>query len=220
VKQLKRTQPRRTRAVDENSKQQRRACLLSAATRLFAERDYEDVMMVEIAAAAGLAKGTVYLYFSTKEALFLELVNEQLSAWTTQLTDALKREEPDRSRIAVAFASTLAERPVLIRLLALLHIVLERNIDANLMRTFKHQLLGLMAPPAQALENLLGLSSGSGVQVLLWVHAVIVGLSQMANPSPVLTKVLHEDEALKVFRMDFRSELEAALAALFAGVSQ
>jgi AcrR family transcriptional regulator len=220
VKRHEGAQHRRTRAVDENSKQERRASLLSAAARLFLEKDYKDILMVEIARAAGLAKGTLYLYFSTKEALFLELVNEQLSAWVFQLSDTIKRDKPDSERIAAAFASTLSERPVLIRLLALLHVVLERNVDAGRMHTFKHQLLELMAPSALVVENMLGLPPGGGVRLLLWMHAFIVGLSQMTSPSPVLDKLLREDEALRVFRLDFRAELEAALTALFKGMSQ
>lgn len=192
---------------------------MSAAARLFAERDYEKVLMADIAAEAGLAKGTVYLYFDTKEALFLELVTEQLSAWTTQLTDTLNRENPDSASIAAAFVTTLSERPVLVRLLALLHVVLERNIDADLMRNFKYQLLKLISPLGKALEDLLVLSPGQGKRVLLWAHAMIVGLAQMTHPSPVLEEVFRQEEALEIFRMDFRSELAASLAALFKGVS-
>jgi AcrR family transcriptional regulator len=191
---------------------------LAAAERLFAARDYEEVAVAEIASAARLAKGTVYLYFGTKEELFLELVSRQLVAWTTQLTENL-RGERSASQAARVVASTLAERPVLLRLLALLHVVLERNVDAGLMSAFKHRLLELIAQPAQMLENVLGLSPGRGIQVLLWMHGLIVGLSQMANPSPVLAGVLNRDEALRVFRLDFQSEFEAALAALFRGVS-
>jgi len=185
---------------------------LSAAERLFIDRDYADVAVADIAHAAGL-----YLYFGTKETLFLELVGEQLAAWTAQLSETLRGELSGR-QAAAAVASTLADRPVLIRLLALLHVVLERNIDSGLMRSFKHHLLELLAQPAQILEDVLGLSPGQGVQILLWMHALLVGLSQMANPSPVLAKVLSEDEALRIFRLDFRSEFEAGLAALFNGV--
>lgn len=214
----KRLHRRRTRAVYESAKQERRRDLLAAAERLFAARDYEEVAVAEIASAARLAKGTVYLYFGTKEELFLELVSRQLVAWTTQLTENL-RGESSASHAARVVASTLAERPVLLRLLALLHVVLERNVDAGLMNAFKHRLLELIAQPAQMLENVLGLSPGRGIQVLLWMHGLIVGLSQMANPSPVLAGVLNRDEALRVFRLDFQSEFEAALAALFRGVS-
>jgi AcrR family transcriptional regulator len=214
----KRLHRRRTRAVYESAKQERRRDLLAAAERLFAARDYEEVAVAEIASAACLAKGTVYLYFGTKEELFLELVSRQLVAWTTQLTENL-RGERSASQAARVVASTLAERPVLLRLLALLHVVLERNVDAGLMNAFKHRLLELIAQPAQMLENVLGLSPGRGIQVLLWMHGLIVGLSQMANPSPVLAGVLNRDEALRVFRLDFQSEFETALAALFRGVS-
>src|SRR5690606_10206735 len=40
----------------------------------FAERGYEDTRMVDIAAAAGVAKGLVYWYFENKETLFDEIV--------------------------------------------------------------------------------------------------------------------------------------------------
>lgn len=52
----------------------RKAELLHHAEQLFAERGYEDTRMVDIAAAAGVAKGLVYWYFENKEKLFDEIV--------------------------------------------------------------------------------------------------------------------------------------------------
>jgi AcrR family transcriptional regulator len=46
------------------------ADLLDAATRIFISRGYRWTQMADIAAEAGVAKGTVYLYFESKEALF------------------------------------------------------------------------------------------------------------------------------------------------------
>jgi AcrR family transcriptional regulator len=50
--------------------------ILDAAATLFAERPFDSVHMKEIAALAGVAKGTLYLHFVTKEALFRAMIAE------------------------------------------------------------------------------------------------------------------------------------------------
>jgi AcrR family transcriptional regulator len=52
----------------------RRRTILGAALSVFAARGYEAARLDDVAAAAGVAKGTLYLYFKDKEALFEELV--------------------------------------------------------------------------------------------------------------------------------------------------
>ena len=52
----------------------RRREILSAAIRVFAKSGYRNTEVQRVADMAGLAKGTVYLYFETKEALFLAAV--------------------------------------------------------------------------------------------------------------------------------------------------
>lgn len=56
--------------------QDRKAELLRHAEHLFAERGYNDTRMVDIAAAAGVAKGLVYWYFDNKDTLFDEIVRD------------------------------------------------------------------------------------------------------------------------------------------------
>ena len=48
----------------------RLAELLSAATRVFIEQGYRRAQMADVAQALGVAKGTLYLYVESKEALF------------------------------------------------------------------------------------------------------------------------------------------------------
>lgn len=54
--------------------QDRKAELLHHAEQLFAQRGYEETRMIDIAEAAGVAKGLVYWYFANKETLFYEIV--------------------------------------------------------------------------------------------------------------------------------------------------
>lgn len=60
---------------DEASVQARRAQILDAATRVFALKGIQRATIREIAAEAGLADGTIYLYFANKAALLLGILD-------------------------------------------------------------------------------------------------------------------------------------------------
>jgi AcrR family transcriptional regulator len=212
-----RTGPARTRATTEPAKLARRASLLSAASALFASHDFDNVSIDDIAKKAGLAKGTVYLYFGSKEGLFLRLVGEEMAAWLKAATPHLTKAGMDPIDVARTVASSLSKRPMLIRLLGLLHAVLERNTEGDSLRWFKRRLLEITTESAALFERALNLAPGTGARLTLWMHALIVGLAQMTATSPTLTHLLAQDESLAIFRLDFRTELESALVTLFAG---
>lgn len=76
----------------ELAKRERRSEILAAAQRVFLERGLDAATMDEIARAAGLSKGALYLYFPSKDELFLTIACELL-------------EEANRSLGAVASQS-------------------------------------------------------------------------------------------------------------------
>ena len=59
-------------------KEQKRIEIADAARQLFADYGYRSVSMDQIALHANVAKGTLYLYYKDKEALFLDLSNQFL----------------------------------------------------------------------------------------------------------------------------------------------
>lgn len=62
-----------TPGLRERKKQQTRQSIAGAAARLFADRGYENVAVVDVARSAEVAEQTVYNYFPTKEHLVLDL---------------------------------------------------------------------------------------------------------------------------------------------------
>ncbi len=58
--------------------QQKRALILAAAIRYFAEHGYESSRVGDIAAELGIAKGSVFQHFGSKDGLFLEAYKESL----------------------------------------------------------------------------------------------------------------------------------------------
>src|SRR5664279_6562966 len=61
------------RAIHSGDKQERHHAILDAAERLLLRSPGRIASMSEVAQEAGLAKGTVYLYFPSKEELLLAL---------------------------------------------------------------------------------------------------------------------------------------------------
>src|ERR1043165_6215764 len=67
--------PRKRTAV---APEERRAAILAAALEEFTARGYEGARLDDVAKRAGIAKGTIYLYFADKETLFQELVRSMV----------------------------------------------------------------------------------------------------------------------------------------------
>lgn len=79
----------------------RRDDILKAARAVFDEKGFNDARMAEIAQKAGVASGTVYLYFKSKEELVNALCEDYLSRLNTKILAAL--DNPDGTQ-AVADA--------------------------------------------------------------------------------------------------------------------
>ena len=200
------------RARRPEDKEGRRRQILDAARVLFdADTPFAALTMAEVARAAGLAKGTPYLYYPTKEALFLAVLLEDLAEWFGVLHPALLTIEPSPDAVAARIADTLVARPRLVRLLGLLHAVLEANIDLETARAFKRALAGALGGAGEGVEQRLpGFAPGDFPRFLLRLHALVVGLGAMSRPSPVIAQVLAEP-GMEGLRVDLRTELQAAV---------
>lgn len=77
-----------TEKTGENLRHKREA-IISAAREIFSRRGYETTTIAEIASAANVAVGTVYLYFRTKREIYLATsIN-----WTEEIAAVLTRPE-------------------------------------------------------------------------------------------------------------------------------
>lgn len=53
--------------------------ILDAALTLFTEKGFSSTRMIDVAKAAGISKGTLYLYFDSKEAIFRDVVQQRIT---------------------------------------------------------------------------------------------------------------------------------------------
>jgi AcrR family transcriptional regulator len=83
-----------TRERRQREAESRRQEILDAARKVFFESGYGGASMPRIAQAAELAPGTLYLYFPSKEALYVELLLEGYDILLARLKAAARRPDP------------------------------------------------------------------------------------------------------------------------------
>jgi TetR/AcrR family fatty acid metabolism transcriptional regulator len=89
--------------------------IVDAAIRVFARNGYYNSRVSDIAAEAGIASGTIYLYFKTKDEILVTLFREKMAEWVAYARSAIAGERDPLAKIR--------------RLVALHFTVLESNPD-------------------------------------------------------------------------------------------
>lgn len=210
------------RARSEQQKDKRRIVLLRATQDLFEQMSYETVTMAHIAEMAGLAKGTVFFYFKTKEELFLALKQQVLQEWFEEAETKLSQIPPGSSiqSVATLLAHSLGDHPTLLRLFALLHTTLENNVEYETLWHFKLWMQTQMRSLGILLEHCLPfLEPGQGIHVLLLMEALFLGLHQLASPKPIASQVLQAPE-MQMFHIDFVNEFARTLTTFLCGLER
>jgi TetR/AcrR family transcriptional regulator len=212
--------PVRRRAMTAALKETRKDAILATAQKLFCEEPFANITMSTIAAGAGLAKGTLYLYFRTREEIFLALFARELRAWLASVkTMADKLTSPGAALDWIA--ASLAERTELLRLGALLHSVLELNLSTDAARTFKLEFDSELSGAAATFASALGLKDAASGRIFLrWLQVCTVGIAQMAFPSAVVKTAIAEEPRLAHMLIDFKAELRRMLGALVSGMKK
>jgi AcrR family transcriptional regulator len=85
-----------TRGIRATKAAERREAILAAALEEFAASGFAATRLDDVARRAGVAKGTIYLYFRDKESLFQELVRATLSPVIGAIETAQVRDIPAR----------------------------------------------------------------------------------------------------------------------------
>jgi AcrR family transcriptional regulator len=204
------------RAYDATAKEARRQVILDAADKLFAE-DEQLPSVSRVADAAGLAKGTVYLYFRTKEEIFAFLLLEGWSRVIETATKALTAENSPTNAVAAfisAFARALDNESNLLRLDALGKGVLEENMTPEALLAFKSQFHGRLDEAGALFERTLQLVPGRGAQLLTRTHALTRGIWQSFGSGHA------RQTAEAVGPTAFRTELREALTEYWRGAMQ
>ena len=203
-----------SRAINPEDKELRREAILDAAEQLWLSQPDRLVNVAEIAAAAGLAKGTVYLYFRSKEELLLAIHERHVEDFFQRMMTHSQCGKPmvieDMSLVTRDF---LAETPAFLPMATLCHGMMERHIPLEVGYAFEERTLaGLATVVSQLQTHFPNLT----VNLMVQSYALILGLWQLLRPTP-LKELMKERELLCACTEDYLVMLENALNALWRG---
>lgn len=88
--------PRHKESGGEPGKRER---ILEAAVRVFAAEGFYNARVSQIAAAAGVADGTIYLYFKSKDDLLIQLFEDRMERVNANLRAAIESETSALARL-------------------------------------------------------------------------------------------------------------------------
>ena len=107
------------RARSDGAKQRRRLAILATSDQLLRADGFDALTMSKLAAACGLAKGTLYLYFATREELMLSLYTDLNEVWMDRFL-AVERADNmcDYGAVCVRFYQSFSSDQLLVELAA------------------------------------------------------------------------------------------------------
>lgn len=183
------------RARDAEQKLQRKQTLLDAGWELFQAGEGQLPSVAQIVARAGLAKGTFYIYFKTKEELFLELVTAAMDELFGKLNDYLDQNEVSPRGCIDVFIQAVDREAPIIQLGPMVTGVLAKNTAPEVILQFKRRLLANLHQCGGKLGRCFpGLSAQKAARTLLQSYAVVLGIAQIQLPGTADPSLLNEPE--------------------------
>ncbi len=208
------------RARSDEDKRSRHDDIIDAARSVFDDVGIDEFTMDAVAASLSLAKGTLYRYVPTREALLLALMIDEYATWFEHVDTALAAASSaagdpadDPSALTTMMVDSLIERPRLLRLMSLVASVLERNVPFHTAHHYKSFLVERSSVTTDLIAHHLGCTRARSLQFLVHVQALSIGLYHHAHPAPIVTEVL-VDPAFASMHVDLRGELEHGVRAL------
>jgi AcrR family transcriptional regulator len=208
----------RQRAVQAEDKQERHDAILDAAERLLLRSPERVANVADVADEAGLAKGTVYLYFPSKEELLLALHERNVHGFFAALTALV--EGPGSVAIDDMLPITrrhLVEPPLFLPLASRCFGLMAQSVPTRAADAFRQRMSDRLQRAGAGLErHFPQLQPGEGMQLLRHSYALIIGLWQMSAAAGAACAAVSED-APPAFAWQYEDDLERALRSLWQG---
>ena len=165
------------RARSLEQKALRRRAVLQVAETYLLEVGYESFSMSKLAKKIGLAKGTLYLYFQTREELFLTLYDQSLIRWSQTFIDELSDSMTSKAYSQKLFSTASADGtflPLLIRL----ENMIEHNVAIPRLISSKQVFILQVEALAKVTAISLRLSEAQAIEVVKTMGVLLIGATQ------------------------------------------
>lgn len=162
------------RARSDAQKQERRLEILDFAANHFHEVGFEKFSMAALARLCGMAKGTLYLYFDTREEVLLALCLTKLEAWRERFIADSQNWQADEAFANSYFETTTVDND-LIQLFSRLDDVIEHNVSLEVLISAKRCIIQLIRETAGEVAIRLDLTESQAIDATRSLAALLMG---------------------------------------------
>jgi AcrR family transcriptional regulator len=205
------------RAIEPADKLSRREAILDAAGLLVAQNLNHLPSVDQVAQAASLAKGTLYLYFESKEAIYLALHQRQTQTFFSALLLRLKSNRPFTRQALLNLIDThMLNVASFFPLCASCMSVAIHEVDPATVQRFHQDLGQWLFDAGRLLEiRISKLRAGDGVRMLHLGYAQMIGLYQLlgnsAGDAKVMAHLRQQQQALGLGSFEFEARAAISL---------
>jgi AcrR family transcriptional regulator len=170
----------------EQKDERRQLILRAAAEELTLVGPGQEFTINALARRAGLAKGTVYLYFKSKSAILIELLGDAVENLATDIgTRLAKLPEPvNAGQGARVIRDSLKNSAIKRRLAQLLKSLSDKDLGSSHQKYQKRIKPFVKQVDEIIVGRLHGLHPGDGHKILRYGWALLLGLSEIAEQQP------------------------------------
>jgi len=164
--------------------------IIQSAIESFAQTGYDRTKMEDIAKRLGLSKGTIYLYFRSKEDLFLAICEynmqqgdkedaglfvkkENVATDAEQIYDNIRRREQGNDRVMLEMVAESARNPKLRKAMYELHVKVHEHVMEGVRNKMEDGFLKKDADAASLAIALVALYDGLAVNRMLGVSDTV-----------------------------------------------
>jgi AcrR family transcriptional regulator len=168
------------RAMTNGAKAAKAQAILDKAREMFLASDYDKIRMSDIARAMGISNGILFVYFKTKETLFLNIFWQEYEKRLNRLKGLARKEKiesfDDVKKLFLVELELLLDNDALyIRLESMRAAIFEKNTDTETLHNMKKSLFEQTLELASIVVGSGLLSKEQVIDILLIEDAIVIG---------------------------------------------
>jgi len=191
-----------------------------AAEKLLVKGSFPLPSVNQIISEAGVSKGTVYLYFKSKEEIYLSLLGTYLDNFEKDVIDSLKKSNKSNyvDSLILSYINFARENPKGVYLASIASLILENNLTDESIILFKKRIREITVNMLVEVEDIIKINDMEKLSSLFLVsYNLFLGCWQHCNPPEQVVKVLNNNN-LEDILYDFEKEFSKAFRTLWASM--
>jgi len=206
-----------TRAYTGEQKSEKRDRIVAAAENLLPLGRFQLPSINQIINQTGDAKGTVYLYFKTKEEIYLSVLAQGLEGMLQEMAQLIQRRpENIACEMANTYIRLARERPKIFYLACVANLILDSNVSDEFMTVFKSRLLqATNALADMAVEAGYFPDRATARTKMLVSYNIFIGMWLHSHPPQPVLSLMQENDLMDLI-YDFEKELCASFEKVLA----